>query len=950
MRSPLFLAAGLLALAPPLNAADPPPLTGLAADIVAYESADLTADPKGKLAALMALKARVEADGKVAPKYVAMLYSAISAAHFYLQDPVTAAEWLARASDLQEKSGAPPADLAQTLSNRGAVLHALGRAPEAEALTRRALAIRSELFGPRSVEVAETAYNLATALRTQGKLEEALANLRLAAEIQAERTPDNYPKKAMRLTGLATVLNETGRSQEAIETGYRAEALTREHLGEEHQLHAVALNNLATNLNAAGRFSEALPILREAVRIRARLAGEDHFFTAYSLRNLAFALQALGQASEAEALLARAAAILEANEGPEVTALSAVHGARATIAAGRADWAAYDTHIGQAIARVDAKLPEAHPERAYTHLSRAQIVAERGRPGEALVIAERWVPLLDAALPAGHRNRIWAAALLARLRAAAGEAPERIDPLLQATLEELRGQLGDFGMTAGDIARAAESQRNAALLLFETALERHDNAAAFEALQLANISDLSLGLAMTADIDDTAALGAAAALRREVLDLARQERELARRKAALLQAKQPEAVAAIETEIATNASKAKAAEARLRAEFPGYAARYRPVPVALAALQARMTPGEVLFSPVEGLTRGWAVSVTPTGFAAPAFDAGRVRALAANLRRSVDDGGAAPFPLADAAALYRALFPTGLPEGARLSVHGGRDLAKLPLALLLSRDHAGALADAPWLARQASVAVVPSLTRFGSAAARASKGAIRVAGVGGADLPADANGPQFAALFRSGLPAAASIADLPALPNAARELSAIAAALPGDDDLLLIGADAHEEKLKAADLRSARVLAFATHGLVSGEMKGVWEPALLVGTAPGSGEDGLLGASEIARLSLDADWVILSACNTAAGGLEGAPMYSGLATAFAEAGARGLMLSHWRVRDDAAARLTVDTVKGSAAGLSRAEALRRAQLKLIKDRRTPNAAHPAIWAPFVIVQ
>ena len=72
--------------------------------------------------------------------------------------------------------------------------------------------------------------------------------------------------------------------------------------------------------------------------------------------------------------------------------------------------------------------------------------------------------------------------------------------------------------------------------------------------------------------------------------------------------------------------------------------------------------------------------------------------------------------------------------------------------------------------------------------------------------------------------------------------------------------------------------------------------------------------------------------------------------AFAQAGARSLMLSHWRVRDDAAAKLSVGTVRGSAAGLPRAEALRQAQLALMADRSVPDAAHPAIWAPFVIVE
>jgi hypothetical protein len=133
---------------------------------------------------------------------------------------------------------------------------------------------------------------------------------------------------------------------------------------------------------------------------------------------------------------------------------------------------------------------------------------------------------------------------------------------------------------------------------------------------------------------------------------------------------------------------------------------------------------------------------------------------------------------------------------------------------------------------------------------------MRMAGIGGADLPgagSPGEGAQLADLFRSGRPAIDSISDLPPLPKAAEELRAIAAALPGEDDLILVGPDAAEENLKRADLSGARVLAFATHGLVSGELQGLWEPALLVGTAAGSGEDDLLGASEIAALKLDAD-------------------------------------------------------------------------------------------------
>ena len=190
----------------------------------------------------------------------------------------------------------------------------------------------------------------------------------------------------------------------------------------------------------------------------------------------------------------------------------------------------------------------------------------------------------------------------------------------------------------------------------------------------------------------------------------------------------------------------------------------------------------------------------------------------------------------------------------------------------------------------------------------------------------------------------------PALAAARHELEQMKAVLGGADDLLLSGAAATEAAVKALPLDSFDILAFATHGLVAGDFAGLSEPALVM-TPPAAardGDDGLLTASEIAGLRLDADWVILSACNTASGG-GGNPEYAGLASAFVQAGARSLLVSHWPVRDDAAARLTVDTVRGAQQGASRAVALQRAMLRLIDDPALPGAAHPALWAPFVLI-
>ena len=113
-------------------------------------------------------------------------------------------------------------------------------------------------------------------------------------------------------------------------------------------------------------------------------------------------------------------------------------------------------------------------------------------------------------------------------------------------------------------------------------------------------------------------------------------------------------------------------------------------------------------------------------------------------------------------------------------------------------------------------------------------------------------------------------------------------------------------------------------------------------------DDGLLTASEVTTLKFDADWVILSACNTASSD-GGGEALSGLARAFFYAGARALMVSHWPVNSDSAVRLASGAVEEVAndPAISRAEALRRAMVTEIE--RGGAAADPANWAPFIVV-
>jgi CHAT domain-containing protein len=168
--------------------------------------------------------------------------------------------------------------------------------------------------------------------------------------------------------------------------------------------------------------------------------------------------------------------------------------------------------------------------------------------------------------------------------------------------------------------------------------------------------------------------------------------------------------------------------------------------------------------------------------------------------------------------------------------------------------------------------------------------------------------------LRRGLADATQVRPQVPLPETADELCAVARDLRVASDDIRLGARATEVEIKrlseAGEQSKYRVIHFATHGALAGQVGGNSEPGLLL-TPPEKAtetDDGYLSASEIAALKLDADWVILSDCNTAAGGAEGAEALSGLARAFFYAGARALLVSHWAVYSDATMKLITGAV------------------------------------------
>ncbi len=348
------------------------------------------------------------------------------------------------------------------------------------------------------------------------------------------------------------------------------------------------------------------------------------------------------------------------------------------------------------------------------------------------------------------------------------------------------------------------------------------------------------------------------------------------------------------------------------------------------------------------------------------------------------------FDVGRAHALYKALFGQveDLIKDKHLLLVPSGPLTRLPFQVLIVAPPSGDYKSASWLIRDHAMTVLPAVSSLKALrrTSRASTATKPLIGFGNPllDGPDDRYVP-LAELARkkqscsqSGLPRDAAPSDLrngappiemrggvanasilrklPPLPETADELCAVAGDIGADANDIHLGAVATEQQLKAlsesGELAKYRVVHFATHGAMAGELRKGVEPGLIL-TPPGTAskqDDGYLSGSEIAALKLDADWVILSACNTAAGGTAGAEALSGLARAFIYAQARAMLVSHWAVDSNATVKLITAAMREIARdhALSRAEALRRAMLTLI-DGGDPRESHPAYWAPFIVV-
>lgn len=461
-------------------------------------------------------------------------------------------------------------------------------------------------------------------------------------------------------------------------------------------------------------------------------------------------------------------------------------------------------------------------------------------------------------------------------------------------------------------------------------------------------------------------------------------------------------VGAIKTNLEHLRSESQKAKRELERRFPAYADLLDPKSASMEEIRATLRPDEALLSFYFGTDGAFAWALPKDGaarFAAVPMTAARLEEAVHKLRQALEPdvetiAEIPPFDLALAHTLYSALLEPvadGWKPAKNLVVVTNGALGLLPVSLLPTSPEGivesgvrfGGYRNVAWLARSHAVTMLPSATALKALRALPPGNGDREKLVAfgdpvfGESQRSTANPVQIAQATNTRGPLSlerrsvapvnrvekAQLAALPPLPDTAEELRSVAAALGADPSKsLYLGRSANENTLKSLNLNRFKVLAFATHGLLPGELEGLTQPALAL-SAPeyaDANSDGLLTMDEILSLRLDADWVVLSACNTGSGAEAGAEATSGLGRAFFYAGARALLVTNWPVHSASARELVSEIFRRQSedAGLTRSQALRGAMLALIdaagfKDLASGETlysyAHPLFWAPYTLV-
>lgn len=784
----------------------------------------------------------------------------------------------------------------ERLSEVGRLSNSVEDYAGAEAAYRKALEIQTRALGPDSPGAGDTLMALALEVSNQGRGPEADALFRRADTLLQK----SFDKAARARLGsyMAFHAANSGDSRRALSLGRDSSATRRAIVDDLEEQAGGGANRAVLGSLAAARGDLIHSLLLEAT---------------VSLR--------LEQYGLAEAATVEAATLFSRTRGLPPWWHARILGIQGLAMAGKGDAAGGAALMSKAVASNKQLFGAGWPV-ASSMLELGRVYAQAGMDGEALAI---------------YREAL---SMLAGLDTERGQLPlDRIMPFLDVLYR--RGQ--------------AEPDR------------RTDyHAEMFRALQA--VREGVVGQTITRAAARFASTDPA------VADLIRRQQDAVRNRdrlriEAAAETAKPDAQrdkaheATLLKELEAATATAQGLERQLQAAFPDYARLTKPAAVEPALLSARLGQGRALVQFAFGSAGSYGFILGGSGVLAYPVTLTRtlLQDQVAELRRSITPraGVLPPFDLDLSHSLYQRLF-----GGAGEALAGVRHLvlvpsaalASLPPALLVrTRPQGRDYSQAAWLVRDMALSVVPSVPAFLALSGVADRPAAPRPFIGFAAPPFQ--GKDAAGLKALGEECRTDAALDPALlralaplPETAGEIGEIGRGLGASPADLVTGAGVTKAAVRGAGLDQYRIVYFATHGLLPGELRCQSQPGLALAPPPGppasAADDGLLTASDIALLRLNADLVVLSACNTAGGDARlGGEALSGLAESFFFAGARSLLVSHWQVPSAPTVRLMTGLFAQST-GRDVALGLAAAQRSLAS---APATAHPFNWAAFTLV-
>ena len=925
------------------------------------EATDPNGDPNGTLSTLDTLDAEVDAVFQADTPIRGELLAQRAYAEFILGRFDAADANLDEAlpyfatMDLQRSS--PYLDILGLKAN---VLAQTGQPEAGLEILKSARETRIGAQGERAPKVGQDNLNIAAALYRMGRYDESLEWIDKAVAVSALHVdpgaPQSVENHVTNLSSLSAIATTAGQTDRALHAAREAALLARESLADDSPTLGLALSNYGYALNGAARYAEAEDMLRSAVEARRKQLGDTHYRVATTLSNLASAITYQGRHAEAEAVYMQAFAILDALGEEQLAYSGMILDNAAKAAADQGNHSLAETRFRDAIDRLTRALSAEHGRVGLARMTLAETQLALGNVESALANIDTALPVIADAYEedTGYPTK----ARTVRALVLSSSDPDAALADARAELDTIRRGLTERRFDAGRLSEAAQGAEMPLSQIATVAARARDANTLFDALQLHTLSDMSESdhrTAMRTVLSDPDVRS-----RIETLRQARERRLSA--ETALSEALAKNDVAA--------AQERRAEIDRLREEIatmdaalpaPGGDGRTALSLVGLAEAQAALEPSEALLVvTVAGGPK--AMLLRPRDVLWRAADTTSARAVA-EARSAIRDTLAGAEPMTAAHPGLDTLADVLGPEIGRalagvemLYIVQSGFLPDLPPSLL--RDPAE---PSRFLGERVAITQLPGVASLLTPPLGRDGPGGRYLGVGDPVLGEDESAPgadsqplsaaaAAGVYLRSGSVEPTALKTLPRLPHTRDEIQAIAATFPRGRRTVLLGEAATEARLRRSALGEASVITFATHGLLPGETDGNREAALVLTppeTPADPEDDGLLMASEISQLSLDQPLVFLSACNTAGAGRSGRA-FSGLPEAFFAAGARGVVASHWPVRDDAAALLSARTIALTSEGVPVAEALRRAQ-KELRESDLRGADHPAVWAPFAVI-